>query len=238
MTTDIQGEKSLLDQASILRARYIEVLSLASATRPELDHLFSPVADIATGLAVYDQESIGADISEDLWKSSDDLVQKLLVVAQQLKTDTPGTNEEDRVHVITEYRAQQGFVASLHVGPILGEFEDLISRVSTRAGGASVMAPRLLARVLPFVESLSATYASTILRSAYDVKSKYKLCYVLGRVMLDLAQKGYCKPSEQDDSKDGGEGTEVEGTGMGTGSGDKNVSNEITEESQVEGLQG
>ena len=179
-----------------------------------------------------------SDISEDLWKSSDDLVQKLLVVAQQLKADMPETNEEDRVHVPSEYRAQQAFVASLHIASILREFEGLLSRLSTAAGGHSEVAPKLLARVLPFVESLSTTYASTILRSAYDVKSTYKLCYVLARVMLDLAQKGYCKPSEQDDSKDGGEGTEVEGTGMGTGSGDKNVSNEITEESQVEGLQG
>lgn len=237
-TTDGLGETGLIERANSLQARYVETLSSASTSRPELNHLYGPVADIATGLGSFTQAESSPDISESLWKSSDDLIQKLLVVVQQLKTDMPETNEEDRVHVPSENRAHQAFVASLRITSILQEFEALITRVSESAGTASSVAPHLLARVLPFVESLSATYASTILRSAYDIKSTYKLCYVLARVMLDLAQKGYCKPSEQDDSKDGGEGSEVEGTGMGTGSGDKNVSNEITEESQVEGLQG
>ncbi|EED77198.1 predicted protein, partial [Postia placenta Mad-698-R] len=56
--------------------------------------------------------------------------------------------------------------------------------------------------------------------------------------MLTVAREGVCKPPDTDSATGGGEGTELEadGTGLGEGAGDRNVSKEIEDESQVEGL--
>lgn len=62
-----------------------------------------------------------------------------------------------------------------------------------------------------------------------------KFAYIFGKTTLTLAQEGFCRPSETDDSST--EANNFEGTGMGSGEGTKNVSNEIENQEQVEGLQ-
>ncbi|KAG8680585.1 hypothetical protein FRC09_018128, partial [Ceratobasidium sp. 395] len=53
-------------------------------------------------------------------------------------------------------------------------------------------------------------------------------------------QKGFCKPPDVQDESTGKEGGQelAEGTGMGEGAGAENISNQIEDEAQVEGLQG
>jgi hypothetical protein len=57
----------------------------------------------------------------------------------------------------------------------------------------------------------------------------------LANLGLDLCTNGFCKPQEQEEGSDEGEG---EGTGMGQGQGREDVSEEIENEGQMEGLQG
>ncbi|KAI6103196.1 hypothetical protein EDD16DRAFT_308949 [Pisolithus croceorrhizus] len=68
-----------------------------------------------------------------------------------------------------------------------------------------------------------------------------KLDYVVCSVLHTLATRGFCIPPETeegDDTTGSEEGRGLEGTGIGEGAGAENVSKEITDESQVEGLQG
>ncbi|THH00184.1 hypothetical protein EW026_g2317 [Hermanssonia centrifuga] len=54
-----------------------------------------------------------------------------------------------------------------------------------------------------------------------------------------VAKDGFCQPKDTEEGDSVGEGQEMgEGAGMGEGSGNENVSKEIQDESQVEGLQG
>ena len=57
--------------------------------------------------------------------------------------------------------------------------------------------------------------------------------------MHTLSQQGFCQPPEGDDNDEGGEGeADTGGVGVGDGSGIDDVSKEIEDESQIEGLQG
>ena len=71
-------------------------------------------------------------------------------------------------------------------------------------------------------------------------KSMLKLNHVLASILKELAADGFCRPAESDGkngAEDAADGKTTEGTGMAEGTGAKNVSNEIEDESQLEGLQ-
>ncbi|KAJ7029287.1 midasin nuclear AAA ATPase [Mycena alexandri] len=70
-------------------------------------------------------------------------------------------------------------------------------------------------------------------------KALFKLDYVLCSVTQTIAKDGFCKPPDGDDAGAGGETSEVSGgMGLGVGEGSENVSKDIEDESQVEGLKG
>lgn len=173
------------------------------------------------------------NMSTEAWSQSDDVIQSMLVVTQSLRTEPVERNDDDPTHFPTEYKALNATTASLQTSGVLAKLDSFIDHAADSPD------PMVLARMLPFVSDLAETYARSVRTRAYTVKSNYKLAYVLARVVFDLAQKGFCKPQEESNDKgDGDDGAAVDGTGMGAGTGDKNVSKEIEEESQVEGLQG
>jgi hypothetical protein len=84
--------------------------------------------------------------------------------------------------------------------------------------------------------SLAASAGQVVVSQMVQMnKSVCKMLLTLANLGLDLSTNGFCKPVEQDDASDDGEG---EGTGMGQGQGREDVSEEIENEGQMEGLQG
>lgn len=61
-----------------------------------------------------------------------------------------------------------------------------------------------------------------------------KFAYILAQTTLTLATEGFCRPSEPEDGP--GQANNFEGTGMGSGEGTTNVSDQIENQEQVEGL--
>ena len=97
----------------------------------------------------------------------------------------------------------------------------------------------MIQTVLPFLDAYLHLVQNYLIVQVQFVKSSFKLSYVLCRVVLSLAQKGFCKPAELDEESTGDaeQGDEVlDGAGLGHGTGSKNVSDQIQDESQVEGL--
>ncbi|EAL18568.1 hypothetical protein CNBJ2090 [Cryptococcus deneoformans B-3501A] len=215
-------EYTLLKTASRIRIKLLDRFQSQASSQPEFKHLFDPVVDMVQQTS---EPSVSYSISGDmgpLWIKSDEVVQALLVVAQQMKSN-----------VITDQ--QNVMITSLRIVDVI---ERLSSFTTALASTTSPFVPNCLSRIVPFLEIFIQTYIQSISAHIHTVKATYKLCYVVGRVVLDLSQKGFCKPQEEGDSGEGEDGDMVEGTGMGAGTGEKNVSQEIKEESQVEGLQG
>ena len=97
----------------------------------------------------------------------------------------------------------------------------MMSCLGSLLGSLQVMAARLLLEGIVLHRSLS------------------KLEYILLNLFADLANKGFCAPQKSEEQMEGEAGTEtVQGTGMGEGEGNKDVSKEIESEEQIEGLQG
>ncbi|KAG9315861.1 midasin [Chiua virens] len=101
---------------------------------------------------------------------------------------------------------------------------------------------RALKRVLPFLSRFLA-FAGDLLDSlARWTRAVFKLDYVVCSVVHTLGTQGFCIPPETEEGEatgdDKGHATELGGTGLGEGTGNENVSKDIEDESQVEGLRG
>jgi midasin len=77
---------------------------------------------------------------------------------------------------------------------------------------------------------------SHIMHSAFWHRALLKFSYIISQTALTLAKEGFCKPTETDESE-GADISGLEGTGMGSGEGANNVSDQITGDEQLEGLQ-
>ena len=220
--------------------RLATVLESAATHRPELRHLCVPVAQIAREPPALLPPKIARRVSPVLWTQSDQLIQTLLVVAQGIPSvpadNIPGEKEE---LLPARVKLEEDLSNSLHIADVTARLRALMASLTLEVGSNnSVEAGTMLGRIQPFCITLLQSHLSTMAQQLKTLKASYKLTYVVGRIMLDLAQRGFCKPQEESKAEDGEEGDAVEGTGIGAGTGDKNVSAEITEESQVEGLQG
>ncbi|WVQ83143.1 hypothetical protein IAT38_005281 [Cryptococcus sp. DSM 104549] len=230
-----QDEHSLFAAAGRIKAKLIDRFSAQANTSPEFRHLLHPVIDMVRTSPLPPLSDFSTSTS-DMWTKSDEIIQSLLVVAQQMKApNTAEVKEDEYPHIPTDFKEQRALTSSLHVGDVLGRLHAFARTLASAPAGAI---PACLARVIPFLQVFAQTYAQSVSTHIQTVKATYKLSYVVGRVVLDLAQKGFCKPQEEGDGGDGADGEMVEGTGMGQGTGEKDVSKEIKEESQVEGLQG
>ncbi|KAJ3556791.1 hypothetical protein NM688_g1823 [Phlebia brevispora] len=96
-----------------------------------------------------------------------------------------------------------------------------------------------IARVSPFVDRYMSLAQAQMTSQGAWTKSLFKLGYILSAIVSSVAKDGFCQPREGEEAEGDGEGQESgDGVGMGEGTGTENVSREIQEESQVEGLQG
>ena len=97
-----------------------------------------------------------------------------------------------------------------------------------------------LARALPFLDAYLELARVQLTNHCAWTKALFKLDYVVCSVMHSVAKDGFCKPPEGEAGAGEGEGAmeDAGGMGMGEGTGKENVSKEIEDESQVEGLQG
>lgn len=87
------------------------------------------------------------------------------------------------------------------------------------------------------VRNILCEYSSRVEGVTMAYKSFGKLLYVTSRLLRTLMAKGLCSDNAADKDADSNEGnTFQEGTGMGSGSGGKDVSNEIDNEEQLLGL--
>lgn len=94
-------------------------------------------------------------------------------------------------------------------------------------------------RVLPFLVRYRALVDAQVATHTDWTKALFKLNYTLCSIVQTVSRDGFCQPRDADSTKeDGDEQGAAEGAGFGEGTGDENVSKDIQEESQVEGLQG
>uniref|UniRef100_A0A0G4HWH0 Midasin n=1 Tax=Chromera velia CCMP2878 TaxID=1169474 RepID=A0A0G4HWH0_9ALVE len=115
---------------------------------------------------------------------------------------------------------------------------EVLSALQTHCGGCVSGEQREGDPALSFVREV-VRLADLVLLGAWDCASA---CGSLGVRLFQtskvLLEKGYCRPQEGEGQEGEGGDEWVEGTGLGEGGGQKDISDEIEEEGQMEGLRG
>ncbi|KAM6992726.1 LOW QUALITY PROTEIN: midasin [Tautogolabrus adspersus] len=135
-------------------------------------------------------------------------------------------------------------VDALRVGDVSGGLEKLLSRLKTHRDSCPPSqlqevdrACRMLVRLQPLLGVYCDVVRFYVSVSVGAHRSTGKLLSVLASIFTQLAQKGFCLPQELMAGGDGEGATEFhdyEGGGIGEGEGDKDVSDKIENEDQVE----
>ncbi|KAM7394956.1 hypothetical protein PAMA_006612 [Pampus argenteus] len=135
-------------------------------------------------------------------------------------------------------------VEALCVGDVSAGLEKLLSRLKTHRDSCQPpqleevnRACRMLVRLGPLLGIYSDVVRYYLAVSLGAHRSTGKLLSVLASIFTELAQKGFCLPQELMAGGDGEGATEFhdyEGGGIGEGEGNKDVSDKIENEDQVE----
>ncbi|TBU59248.1 midasin [Dichomitus squalens] len=175
--------------------------------------------------------------------STAQLIDRLLLSVQGiLALPPPPTAEPDASETPDRFvREYTRIIGQITRSLKLDEVSSLLSSVASEATHAPQdELEKRLARVLPFLDSYLELARAQLTNHCAWTKALFKLDYVVCSVMHSVAKDGFCKPPEVAEAEAGREGAmeDAGGMGMGEGTGNENVSKEIEDESQVEGLQG
>ncbi|KAI1794980.1 midasin [Ganoderma leucocontextum] len=164
-------------------------------------------------------------------------VQGVLALPHPPPATQPDTTETPDRFLREHSRLVAQITRALKVDEVSSLLDDVVSD--------AVCAPQdelssQLARVLPFLDAYLELARVQLTNHCAWTKALFKLDYVVCSVMHSVAKDGFCKPPDVEAGAGEGEGAmeDASGMGMGEGTGKENVSKEIEDESQVEGLQG
>lgn len=206
--------------------------------------LCSPVIEyIATQISTLSDPTL-APRPVDARQTSESVISTILVAFQELQsfTTTPssfGDDEHDSPDnlVAAGARFLRTTQQALHVDAVLSRVDAALEDLAHTDG---LTQATLVQRALPFLDRFIGVIHDHVVESAHWTRSMLKLTHILCTTVTTVGTNGWCQPQEEDPNAKGDDATggqQLEGTGLGSGTGEKNVSNEITEESQVEGLQ-
>ncbi|KAG8852125.1 hypothetical protein FRB96_008926 [Tulasnella sp. 330] len=167
------------------------------------------------------------------------IIQNLLALEETTRTDNEIVSQDFiRQHDRTLSRTSE----LLRADAVLKLVDDFLSGLANAGTHQYKDYAYEISRMSPFLERYLAIYAGHLTEYGRWCKTMYKLTFVLCSTLQTVAEKGFCKPQEleegEEDSGKTGKEKQEDGTGLGEGKGKENVSEQITDESQVEGLQG
>ena len=206
-------------------------------------HFVKPVLEWVAQCSSFAPWQLEHTPGENPSDSTAQLIDRLLLCAQGiLALPPPSTNPDlDSAETPDRFiRDHTRLITQITAGLKVHDVRALLGSVASEA----VHAPpaeleQRLARVLPFIDTYLALVRGQLARHCAWTKSLFKLDYVVCSVVRTIARDGFCKPSEAGEGEAGEAGAQdAGGVGLGDGAGSQNVSKEIEDESQVEGLQG
>ncbi|KAI3616178.1 midasin nuclear aaa atpase [Moniliophthora roreri] len=212
---------------------------------PRLTYLFAPAAQWLSGFDLQTDfvsrpsvsPSDGIDGIDGIVNACLVCIQGLLAKCPEIAKSAEEDQEDDDAYIKQECKDIQEVAELLRADQMLSLLNRLVLTLTTR--GSDYHAD--LRRVLPFLDLYAKLVQTHVITHSHFIAAFFKLNYVLCSVLLTLSKQGFCKPPEENQDDGGsGEGTAemTDGVGMGEGTGNQNVSKEIEEESQVEGLKG
>lgn len=166
--------------------------------------------------------------------AADALVRSFLNIAKAMHDSISASPPVDTDVPTKASGTLQQRTRTLRLPAVVVHLQQLVLEASSPAATESA-----LQRIAPFAAEYALLVQDHLFALASWTGTVFKLAHILGNLTLGLSRKGFCSPQEgdQQDGAEGDEGQTSDGTGMGAGTGEGNVSEQIEDESQVEGLQ-
>ncbi|KAG1748578.1 midasin [Suillus lakei] len=210
-------------------------------TEPRLSYILSPMEHWLRDQYVSTDAETTSGAAESL--DANVIIETLLVTVQSLLKRCPEgftdehLDDEAQDNFIREgSRTVSAFTQSLDLEVLLERLNVMTTHLS------SLPQPNIqasLRRLLPFLQCYITFVGEHLMVHSQWTKALFKLDFIVCSVVHTIARQGFCLPRDATDSGDGEGGTETTGgVGLGEGTGMENVSKEIEDESQVEGLKG
>ncbi|OBZ68834.1 Midasin [Grifola frondosa] len=236
----VENEAILLEQASAHLAGSIDTLRKWSTELP-FSYFFAPLSSWLERFTPWDLTRFPYHPLDSVPDSTNQLINSLLISSQAILSLCPAdpavdsSETEDRF-VRDHHRLICSLTRSLQLDTLLNQSEGILVELVQCTEHERAYR---IARFLPFLDAYLQFIKVQLSNQSDWTKALFKLDYILCTVVHTVAKQGFCKPPDMEDSGTGEGGTEqVDGTGLGDGVGNENVSKDIEDESQVEGLQG
>ncbi|KAJ6585296.1 midasin nuclear AAA ATPase [Mycena capillaripes] len=233
----LEDEQTVVTLAADHCAKTVTSLELWAEAQPRLRHLFVPVK---SWLESQPPVSLRSDIEPaSVVENTDAVIDLFLVHVQSMLPACPEAvaeedDERDR-YIEQDYHRVRNLTRLLKLKQTLDSLDNAVLQLAVH--GRDIQAH--LQRFLPFLALYLQLAQHQLVAHSEWTKALFKLDFVLCSVTQTIAKDGFCKPPDDDEAGKGGETSEASGgMGLGAGEGSENVSKEIEEESQVEGLKG
>ncbi|EIW74720.1 P-loop containing nucleoside triphosphate hydrolase protein [Coniophora puteana RWD-64-598 SS2] len=238
----LPSEREIADKALDYLRSLPSALVKVSVEEPRLKYLLDPVV---CWLQTLEMPSTLYPINNhvlDKEQTGEEVINIMLVNVQILLAQRPPpTKESDDGQPEDNYIRDGLRVATDSVRCLsLDKIQSALSALFVAHAGQpfEIMRP-VLNRILPFLHIYLTFAQERIIAQIRWVTVLFKLLFVLCSIMHTVAKQGFCRPPDLEEGGEGEDAGEVTGgVGLGEGAGSKNVSKEIEDESQVEGLQG
>lgn len=220
-----------------------------SSVHPHLMHLFLPLSMWLENIVWPNHIAESSSSDSSLDECVDSFINALLIDVQsilKLSNPQPHLEADEVVNMEQEEKPKDDFIKnglhlvenvskSLHIDAILTQLDKILVKAATSPADVVKDA---VSRFLPFLDRYTALVDEQLSNHSRWNGAIFKLNYVLCSVIQTLAKDGFCKPPDVETEGEGEAAAESnDGVGLGEGSGKENVSKEIEDESQVEGLQ-
>ncbi|CAK1552225.1 unnamed protein product [Leptosia nina] len=197
---------------------------------------------------------LNENLKKDVLQVTEEVVANMLLIIQTLykkhvspdsKVDDLDETEESKEilednhlkELLQEKLSSDGKL--LQLGCLINKLQNLctlcIEYVTTEQGLEDVKS--VIVRVMPLLEQLQLFAQYFVSQKVAVHRVSCKMLSILLKIFSDLATKGFCKPSDldmEDGEGEGGPGKLSGGTGLGDGEGQKDVSERIENQDQLD----
>lgn len=217
---------------------------------PQLTYILQPTREWICKQGSFSfSQSIQPPPEGDTAGNVDGVIDTLLITVQSMlrrcsestppREPLPESEEAADKYIRLGVQMTSLFTALLDLSTLGNQLNSASARISPLPHASR---QRALKRVMPFLLCF-LTLAGELVESLGGwTRALFKLDYVVCSVVHTLGTQGFCIPPETEEGEAAGDekghATELGGTGLGEGVGNENVSKEIEDESQVEGLRG
>ncbi|KAI9105976.1 hypothetical protein DFS34DRAFT_574203 [Phlyctochytrium arcticum] len=203
-----------------------------------LDAALGMNEEITTALQ---EATTDSEYLDTVLQKADTLVKSVLLAFQDIvnEAELQLVSPESEQAILFSRSVRSRFLQSQRFGHVVKSLTSLLTLMDTsKASAERRVWVQIIGCLRPVVMQFSIALQARLEDSIRDHKSLLKTNYVLCNTFSELFKKGFCLPNEEAPTEDDGqEAPAVDGMGIGEGDGEKDVSDEIENQGQVEGMQ-